>query len=187
MPLAEGLRNRVVVPQQDPTTYAPMQLWASEKRSNARCTRSELNDVETRWSVAWTDSWRSPLGGRQSFHRPTLCNDKRGLPQAVFAAVCRIGGGNGWYPVIFCGGFAVDGHVLSGPRLRRGRRDSERVEFGEALDFWRVVGIDRDRSLSLLAEMKLPGTAKLNFDLDSTATNDRTQLTMTAKYRPKGC
>ena len=76
--------------------------------------------------------------------------------------------------------------LVGGPGLRRGRRDSERIEFGEALDFWRVVGIDRDRSLSLLAEMKLPGTAMLNFDLEPVDEGQRTQLTMTARYRPKG-
>jgi hypothetical protein len=60
------------------------------------------------------------------------------------------------------------------------------VEFGEALDFWRVVGIDRDRSLSLLAEMKLPGIAMLNFELQPEENRGRTILTMTARFRPKG-
>jgi hypothetical protein len=76
--------------------------------------------------------------------------------------------------------------LAGGPGLRRGRRHPERVEFGETLDFWRVVGIDRDRSLSLLAEMKLPGTATLNFALSPHGQPARTTLTMTARFRPKG-
>jgi len=54
---------------------------------------------------------------------------------SVFAAICRICGGKSW----------VAGDVLYrirgwedtlvvGPGLRRGRRHSERVDFGEALD-----------------------------------------------------
>lgn len=34
--------------------------------------------------------------------------------------------------------------------------------------------------------MKLPGVAMLNFELDSEGNSDRTKLTMTARYRPKG-
>ena len=37
--------------------------------------------------------------------------------------------------------------LVGGSGLRRGRRHSERVEFGEALDFWRVVGVDCDDSV----------------------------------------
>ena len=81
----------------------------------------------------------------------------------------------------------MDGHARRGAGASQaGRRNSERVEFGEALDFWRVVGIDRDRSLSLLAEMKLPGVAMLKFDLEPEADGGRTKLTMTARFRPKG-
>ena len=108
-------------------------------------------------------------------------------PRSVFAAVCRIGGGHGWYAGDIL--WRIRGWMdtlVGGPGLRRGRRDADRVEFGEALDFWRVVGIDRDRSLSLLAEMKLPGKAMLNFELEPEKDGRRTRLTMTARFRPKG-
>ncbi|NBP88305.1 MAG: DUF2867 domain-containing protein, partial [Planctomycetia bacterium] len=79
--------------------------------------------------------------------------------------------------------------LVGGPGLRRGRRHPEQVEFGEALDFWRVVGIDRDRSLSLRAEMKLPGEAKLDFAIEpltDSPASPTTRLTMTARFRPRG-
>lgn len=63
------------------------------------------------------------------------------------------------------------------------------VEFGEALDFWRVVGIDRDRSLALRAEMKLPGEAQLDFqieEIDAKAQPPLHRLVMTARFRPRG-
>jgi hypothetical protein len=79
--------------------------------------------------------------------------------------------------------------LVGGPGLRRGRRHPERVEFGETLDFWRVIGVEEGKSLALLAEMKLPGTATLNFEMRPTADGTdgaRTELTMTARFRPKG-
>jgi hypothetical protein len=74
------------------------------------------------------------------------------------------------------------------------------VEFGEALDFWRVIGVEEGKSLTLLAEMKLPGVATLNFDMKprgegaggasvhpgTAGEGAGTELTMTARFRPKG-
>jgi hypothetical protein len=67
-------------------------------------------------------------------------------PQAVFAAVCRVGGGHGWYAADWL--WKVRGamdRLVGGPGLRRGRRDPERVRFGEALDFWRVIAVEPNR------------------------------------------
>ena len=41
------------------------------------------------------------------------------------------------------------------------------VRYGEALDFWRVVGLERDRRLALRAEMKLPGEALIEFRIEA--------------------
>jgi hypothetical protein len=106
-------------------------------------------------------------------------------PERVFRAVCKIGGGHGWYAGDLL--WRIRGWMdtlVGGPGLRRGRRDADRIEFGETLDFWRVIGIEQDRTLSLLAEMKLPGVANLHFKLEPKG--DRTKLTMTARFRPKG-
>jgi len=59
----------------------------------------------------------------------------RGLP---------VGGGNGWYAADIL--WKIRGWIdqlVGGPGLRRGRRDPETVGYGEALDFWRVVGFER--------------------------------------------
>jgi len=75
--------------------------------------------------------------------------------------------------------------MVGGPGLRRGRRDPETVGYGEALDFWRVVGFERDRRLALRAEMKVPGEALLEFRVE--ALNDRQcVLHQSALFRPRG-
>ena len=54
---------------------------------------------------------------------------------SVFAAICRICGGNDWYAGDVL--YRIRGWrdiLVGGPVLRRGRRHSERVDFGEALD-----------------------------------------------------
>ena len=77
----------------------------------------------------------------------------RADPARVFRAVSRIGGGHGWYAWQWL--WQVRGwldRLAGGPGLRRGRRHPDRVSFGEALDFWRVTGVEPDRRLSLSSE-----------------------------------
>ena len=75
--------------------------------------------------------------------------------------------------------------LVGGPGLRRGRRDPELVGYGEALDFWRVVGFKRDRRLALRAEMRLPGEAMLEFQIEPRGENQRL-LPQTALFQPRG-
>jgi len=59
------------------------------------------------------------------------------------------------------------------------------VGYGEALDFWRVVGYERDRRLSLRAEMKLPGEALLEFRIEPGGAGQCT-LQQVALFQPRG-
>ena len=129
-PLAEGLRNRVVVTNDLTQRLMPHRALSVREAIRRALERTRTNAVDTRWSVAGT--------------------------------------------------------VAGDPGLRRGRRHPKRVEFGEALDFWRVIGVEQGRSLALLAEMRLPGTATLNFDIAPAADGSGSALTMTARFRPKG-
>lgn len=188
-PLAEGLKNRVVVTDDTTQRLMPHQPLGAREAIHRALTKIEQHAVETRWSVA------GPVPGDPSWAGGTVFKDQRTVdieasPANVYAAVCRIGGGNGWYAgdVLWRLRGWLD-TLAGGPGLRRGRRHPEQVEFGETLDFWRVVGIDRDRTLSLRAEMKLPGEAQLDFHIEPIATERKpplTRLVMTARFRPRG-
>jgi hypothetical protein len=68
--------------------------------------------------------------------------------------------------------------------MRRGRRDPERVRAGDTLDCWRVESIEPGRRLRLAAEMKLPGRAWLEFEVQPDG--DGAQLRQTATFDPLG-
>ncbi len=185
-PLGEGLRNRVVVTNDETQRLMPHQAIGVREAIRRALQKVEANAVETRWSAA------GPIVGDPQWAGGTVFTDQRSVsiqadPHSVFAAVCRIGGGNGWYAGDIL--WRIRGwmdQLVGGPGLRRGRRHPELVEFGEALDFWRVADIDRDRSLLLRAEMKLPGEALLKFDLEPEPSGQETTLVMTARFHPKG-
>ncbi|MFG0307393.1 MAG: SDR family oxidoreductase [Phycisphaerales bacterium JB040] len=214
-PLAEGLRNRVVcrderalalMPPDD--TALPMTTRQAIRRALGRV---GARQVETSWSAAGPvpdaglptgdtpgadDNPAAPQPTDPAWAGGTLYTDRRHVgvnadPDALFAAVCRVGGGHGYYAADFL--WRLRGwmdQLVGGPGLRRGRRDPEHVRYGEALDFWRVTGIDRPYRLHLTAEMWLPGTATLEFTLDPAPTDPgadhATTLTMTARFRPSG-
>ncbi len=185
-PLAEGLRNRVVVTNNQVQQLMPHQAFGAREAIRQALAGVRRNEVATRWSVA------GPIPGDPDWAGGAVFTDERSIvvyadAESVFQAVIRIGGGNGWYAGDML--WRIRGWMdtlVGGPGLRRGRRDTDRVEFGEAIDFWRVIALQPNRTLKLLAEMKLPGIATLDFSLAPAEVEGATKLTMTARFRSKG-
>ena len=124
----------------------------------------------TRWSDALSSSGRSSSWGGVQFG--TRLVDSRTAevpvsPHLAFAPVQKIGGANGWYfaNILWWLRGALD-LLAGGVGLRRGRRDPNNLAAGDALDFWRVESFELDRRLTLVAEMKVPGRAWLQFEVE---------------------
>jgi hypothetical protein len=96
--------------------------------------------------------------------------------------IWSIGGNNGWYYGNWL--WQIRGYLdklWGGVGLRRGRTNQDTITVGDALDFWRVVEVDKERGrLLLFAEMKLPGEAWLEFKMKGNI------LIQTATFRPLG-
>ena len=73
---------------------------------------------------------------------------------------------------------------VGGVGTRRGRRHPDQLRVGDAVDFWRVEAFEPDRLLRLRAEMKLPGRAWLEFEVQP-APHGAT-IRQTAVFDPKG-
>jgi uncharacterized protein YbjT (DUF2867 family) len=187
--LAEGLKYRVVCRNDDAVRLMPQRLLSVREAITAALAKLDGSDVETIWSGA------GEVAGDPDWSGGTVFVDRRTVEVAadqrrVFTAVCRVGGGHGWYAADWL--WRVRGamdRAVGGPGLRRGRRDPHRVCFGEALDFWRVIAVEPGRLLRLRAEMKLPGEAVLEFEVHpcgNDGDSTRSRLTQTARFRPKG-
>ncbi|MDO9445869.1 MAG: DUF2867 domain-containing protein, partial [Dehalococcoidia bacterium] len=75
--------------------------------------------------------------------------------------------------------------ALGGTGMRRGRRHPTEVRVGDAIDWWRVAGVEPGRRLSLVAEMKLPGSAVLEFEV-SERPEGGSRLKTTGYFHPAG-
>ena len=104
-------------------------------------------------------------------------------PEKVLNKIWAIGGKNGWYYGNFL--WKIRGlldKMVGGVGLRRGRTHPDKIFEGDALDFWRVILADKEeRRLLLFAEMRVPGEAWLEFEID-----EENVLHQTATFRPKG-
>ena len=74
--------------------------------------------------------------------------------------------------------------MTGGVGMRRGRPDPETPLPGSTLDFWRVQIYEAERRLRLLAEMRVPGRAWLEFRADREGRS--TVLRQIAYFEPHG-
>jgi hypothetical protein len=106
-------------------------------------------------------------------------------PALAFKPIRQIGGARGWYYANWL--WHLRGWLdllVGGVGLRRGRRDPAWLVAGDTVDFWRVEAFEPDRRLRLMAEMRLPGRAWLEFEVQGDATS--THIRQTAIFDPVG-
>jgi uncharacterized protein YbjT (DUF2867 family) len=188
--LIESVRHDTVVKDD-----AALERFSVRPRHvTAAITRALENEdrefAATRWSDAMSSSreqrhWATTeLGGRivDSRMRRVAAD-----AEAAFAPIRRIGGRNGWYfgNLLWRIRGVID-LLFRGPGLRRGRRNPEDCVPGDALDFWRVEAYERPRLLRLNAEMRVPGRAWLQFEVEEDAAGGGTTIRQTALFDPAG-
>lgn len=189
-PLIESLLIDVVVSRASPPGFDPADLMTYRESLQRALTRISHFDVETRWSDAVTTP-AAPMPGDPIWAGARMQIDRRVADSAapmddLFWAVTRIGGDVGYYAMnwawILRGWFD---RLIGGVGLRRGRRHPEELRPGEALDFFRVAEIDpQRRRLLLRAEMKVPGTAWIEWSIERS--DDGSRLIQVARFAPKG-
>ena len=189
--LVEGLRNDIVVgndlarnlfPDIEPLDYASAIRRVTEELDSGR--------IDTSWSDAY-----GTFGDAQE---PVTLESRHGLiierrqllvsatPRQVYSVFTGIGARRGWYFANWA--WSIRGMIdrlLGGAGLRRGRRHPDELRVGDALDFWRVEALEPGHLLRMKAEMKLPGSAWLQFKARE-AEDGTTWLEQTASFDPRG-
>ncbi len=191
--LVDSMKNEVIARPNDLDEL----LDINKKLSYTEALERTLAKIKQQQVVSsWKDSFSSPTFNQlfiEQAEAPTYgCYiDKQEMmfdrnPEEVINNIWRIGGDNGWYYGNFL--WKLRGlldKIVGGVGLRRGRRHPEDIKNGDALDFWRVLYVNKEeRRLLLFAEMKLPGEAWLEFKIKDNG--DRYKLMQTATFRPLG-
>ena len=108
--------------------------------------------------------------------------------QELWRLVEGVGGDHGWYGADLA--WRVRGgldRAVGGPGARLGRRDPDRLVAGDPVDSWRVVEVLEGRRLRLRSEMRLPGTAELELEVEVEPADDgRAVLVQRTRFTPRG-
>ena len=185
-PLIDGLAHDLVSTDPWPLREAiPLRLHTYEQAVHAALAEEAAAGPPARWT-------EGAFRLRQRRH-DISCYDKRARaearvdapPEAVWAEVAAIGGDRGWYYAdrLWWLRGLLD-RVAGGVGMRRGRRHPSDLRVGDTLDWWRVKAVEPGRRLTLLAEMKLPGSAVLEFVV--TPDRDGSRIVTHAHFHPAG-
>jgi hypothetical protein len=197
-PLIKGLRNEVIVRHKTADVLFPGIVPVDYNTAVAQTLQNvRKGNIETIWSDAQTSSLHDD--------KPQLFLQEQGMyierherwvnagPSAVYRSFTGLGGNRGWPPYQFL--WEIRGwldRLVGGVGLRRGRRHPSELRVGDAVDFWRVEEIVPNKKLLLRAEMKLPGRAWLQFEIDDELLpspqmeRDQTRVVQTAYFASKG-
>lgn len=191
-PLAEGLKNPVVCQENTIHEIVPQELIPCRQAIQLALERLTSHQIESHW----TDAGKMPppetvYPDDPNWSGGTVYKDQRsiiveGTPDLMWKNIVSIGGETGWYygNTLWKIRGLMD-RLIGGVGDRRGRRNPDTLRAGDALDFWRVLVVGTKQQLRLIAEMKIPGQAILDFQLKPIET-DRTEIIQTAWFVPSG-
>ena len=186
--LIESIVNPTVVRDPSALETFDIQPLGIEDAIRQALANDEEGYAEVSWSDAHTKSRKLRLGAGEKFK--TRLIDSRTVtvpkpPAIAFKPIQRIGGKTGWYAWNWL--WRLRGFLdllVGGTGMRLGRASADTLQIGDTIDFWRVEEYEPDHFLRLVAEIKLPGRAWLEFEVsgdDSSA-----EIRQTAIFDPIG-
>jgi len=192
LPLTEGLTSDAVCTENRIQSIIPQKLLPCREAIRLALDRIRQAQVDTCWMDAgnlpepeWAHCGDADWAGGTIMN----CGYRARLEATaadVWQSVSRIGAKTGWYFGNFLWRLrGIIDRLVGGVGLRRGRRHPSEIGVGDALDFWRVLEVEAPRRLLLVAEMKTPGEALLEFQITPSA-NGQVELQMLSRFLPKG-
>jgi len=191
-PLIQSLVNDVIVTGDAAADAMPIEQLGYREAVGLALGRSISGDVPTSWAKAELVGRppAEPQPTDPAWSGGTVNLDRRerhvaAPPAELFQVVCSIGGRRGWYTGDWLWSLrGVFDSLVDGVGMRRGRLDPRRLSVGDPLDFWRVESLACDSLLRLRAEMRLPGNAWLQWQIEPDGVG--ATITQTARFHPRG-
>lgn len=191
-PLTEGLSLPTICTENSIKSIIPQKLLTCQEAIQRALDRVRQEQIDTCWSDAgevlypeWAHCGDSEYSGG-TILKCGYSAVVKGTPKALWPSIAKLGGKTGYYAADLL--WQIRGIIdifTGGVGLNRGRRSSEVLRVGDALDFWRVLEIEPHRKLLLIAEMKTPGEALLEMSITDLS-GDRCELTLLSRFLPRG-
>lgn len=185
-PLIDGLKHDLVSDRPDELR----EMVSIAQRTYQEAVRNALADEESSaLTIRWTEGGfryrrqRHDVSWYDKSVRISVPTQRS--TEDVWGDISSIGGERGWYFATWLWKLrGMIDRLLGGTGMRRGRRHPTELRVDDPLDFWRVAAVEPGRSLTLVAEMKLPGSAVLELSVDAHPGGAITRLQ--AHFHPAG-
>ncbi|HEX7337588.1 MAG TPA: DUF2867 domain-containing protein [Gemmatimonadales bacterium] len=186
--LVAGLRNETVVRNDRALRVFRVRPRGVPEALARALAKEDSAFAATRWTDALSAQGPAPNWGGLKFGSRRVDSRVAWVsrsPELAFRPIARIGGTAGWYygNRLWRLRGALD-WLVGGPGMRRGRRHPETLLPGDTLDFWRVEAVEPGHLLRLAAEMRLPGRAWLQFEVNGQ--DGGSLIRQTALFDPLG-
>jgi uncharacterized protein YbjT (DUF2867 family) len=187
--LIEGVRNPTVVHDDIAVRVLGIKPMGIAEAVRRALENEDREFAETRWNDALPSRSLEHHWGGDRFG--TRLVDSREIeipcsPEEIFQPIQCIGGGErGWYSYNWL--WSLRGFIdklIGGVGSKRQPRYPYCMMPGDVVGFWRVETMQPNRMLRLHAEMKLPGRAWLQFEVEGS--QERSVLRTTAIFDPIG-
>lgn len=193
--LVDSMRNEVICQKKGIDEIVQVDCFSYEEAIEKAFVKIEQNEVVSSWTDAlvkgvadhfYLDNVKVPRFGCLFDEVVVKISGSKDEANRVRENIWKLGGDSGWYYMDWA--WQLRGwldKLVQGVGLRKWRRHPSELREGDAIDFWRVLLADEDkRHLILYAEMKLPGEAWLEFQIENE--EGVYYLRQKAIFRPKG-
>jgi len=186
--LVESLRNPTLVSSNVADKYFTVEPRSTELAIARALVNEDEQFAVTRWSDSVSSAGKPKSWGGVRFGSRLVDSRTQRVDvptDEAFVPIRRIGGDTGWYYGDWL--WKIRGFLdllVGGVGVRRGRREDDQLKIGDAVDFWRVQKFESGKMLRLRAEMKVPGRAWLEFEVQPTDTGS--VVRQTAIFDPVG-
>jgi uncharacterized protein YbjT (DUF2867 family) len=192
LPLTEGLTSNAICRDNRIRKIIPQRVLSCREAIRLALERITQEQVATSWmdaGVLQAPEWAREGDAEWAGGTLLRCGYKaviQATPDQVWNPISKIGGKTDWYFMTSLWQLrGILDRLMGGVGLQRGRRHPSILHVGDALDFWRVLKVSAPQRLMLVAEMKTPGEALLEFRINP-IDSERTELRILSRFLPKG-
>ena len=183
--LIDGLEHDVIADDEAIRGLIPLKLMTFRESVEAALDAEQNNTVCAHWAEGSIVC--------RNFHPEYAYYAKRAggtattgaSKEALWRQVMAFGGAEGYYYADYLWFLRrLINWFAGGPSFYRRRRHPRELGVGDVVDAWRVIAAEPDRRLTLLMEMRGPGSGVLEFEIDEEG--ERRVLRATAYWHPAG-